>query len=87
VKSKQFAEFELVWKVILPIGTKDSRFGKWSPNWEGPYRILRCAPGNAYILQDLEGNEFARAINGKYLKSTTLAFELGVDSRSNVFRL
>ena len=52
----------------MPIGSKDSRFGKWSPNWEGPYRIKRCAPGSAYILEMLEEEEFDRAINGKYLK-------------------
>ena len=45
VKSKQFHEGELVWKLILPIGTKDSAYGKWSPNWEGPYPITRCVPG------------------------------------------
>jgi len=39
VKNKQFTEGELVYKVILPIGSKDGKFGKWSPNWEGPYRI------------------------------------------------
>ena len=39
-----------------------------SPNWEGPYRINRSAPGNAYILETLEGVEFLRALNGKYLK-------------------
>jgi len=59
VKLKEFADRDLVWKLILPIGTKSSRFGKWSPNWEGPYRINRSAPGNAYILETL---------NGKYLK-------------------
>jgi hypothetical protein len=32
VKAKQFHEGELVWKLILPIGTKDSVYGKWSPN-------------------------------------------------------
>ena len=69
VKSKQFCDGELVWKVRLLIGSKDNRFGKWSPNWEGPYRISRCAPDNAYILEMLEGREeFDRAINGKYLK-------------------
>ena len=51
----------------LPIGSKDNKFGKWSPNWEGPYRIKRCAPGNAYILETLKGKD-GRAINGKYLK-------------------
>ena len=69
VKFKQFSEGDLVWKVKLPIGSKDSEFGKWSPNWEGPYRIKRCVPGNAYILETLKGEEeFGRAINRKYLK-------------------
>jgi len=68
VKAKEFADGDLVWKLILPIGTKSSKFGKWSPNWEGPYRISRSAPGNAYILETLEGVEFPRALNGKYLK-------------------
>jgi hypothetical protein len=49
VKVKQFAEGDLVWKVLLPIGTKYSTFGKWSLNWEGPFRVVRCVPGNAYI--------------------------------------
>ena len=53
----------------LLIGSKDNKFGKWSPNWEGPYWISRCASGNAYILEMLEGREeFDRAIKGKYLK-------------------
>ena len=65
----QFCEWELVQKVRLLIGSKDSRFGKWSPNWEGPYRIKRCTPGNAYILEALEGEEeFDREINGKFLE-------------------
>ena len=69
VKNKQFCEGELVWKVRLPIGSKDNTFGKWSPNWQGPCRIKRCAPGNAYILETLEGGEeFDRAINGKFLR-------------------
>ena len=69
VKIKQFSERDLVWKVKLPIGSKDSKFGKWSPNQEGPYQIKRCAPGNAYILKTLkEEEEFGRAINRKYLK-------------------
>ena len=68
VKVKEFADGDLVGKLILPIRTKSSRFGKWSLNWEGPYRISRSAPGNAYILETLEGVEFPRALNGKYLK-------------------
>ena len=37
VRPKTFAIGDLVWKVILPFGTKDPYLGKWSPNWEGPY--------------------------------------------------
>src|SRR5688572_20377730 len=49
VKVKQFSPGDLVWKLVLPIGSKDPKFGKWSPTWEGPYKIGRCAPGYAYI--------------------------------------
>jgi len=55
VKAKELADGDLVWKLILPIGTKSSKFGKWSPNWEGSYRISRSALGNAYILETLGG--------------------------------
>ena len=66
----------------LLIGSKDSKFSKWSPNWEGPYRIKRWAPGNAYILETLKGEEeFGRAIKGKYLKNITLVSRLILDNR------
>jgi hypothetical protein len=68
VKVQTFDQGDLVWKLIMLIGTKDPRFGKWSPTWEGPYKVNRCVPGNTYILETLEGEEFSRALNGKYLK-------------------
>ena len=68
VKVKQFSQGDLVWKLVLPIGSKDPKFGKWSPTWEGPYKIGRYASGNAYILETIEGEEFTRALNGRYLK-------------------
>jgi hypothetical protein len=68
VKTKEFADGDLVLKLILPIRAKSFKFGKWSPNWEGRYRISRSAPSNAYILETLEGIEFPRALSGKYLK-------------------
>jgi hypothetical protein len=39
VKEKSFQVRDLIWKMILPIGSKSNKFGKWSTNWEGPYRI------------------------------------------------
>ena len=59
---------EMVWTLVLLIGTKDPKFGKWSPKWEGQYKVSRCVPGNAYILETLEGEEFFSTLNGKYLK-------------------
>ncbi|KAI5324062.1 hypothetical protein L3X38_033135 [Prunus dulcis] len=38
-KAKSFGVGDLVWKTILPIGSKDLKFGKWSPTWEGPFII------------------------------------------------
>jgi hypothetical protein len=39
VKEKSFQVGDLIWKTILPVGSRSNKFGKWSPNWEGPYRI------------------------------------------------
>jgi hypothetical protein len=38
VKKKSFQIEELVWKTFLPIGSKNNKFGKWLPNWEGHSR-------------------------------------------------
>ena len=73
VKAKSFDQGDLVWKLVLPIGTKDPKFGKWSPTWEGPYKISKCVPGNVYVLETLEGEEFFRALIGKYLKKYYLS--------------
>jgi hypothetical protein len=54
IKVKEFAEGDLVWKLIFPIGFRDPKYGKWSPNWERPYQISQCEPGNVYILETLE---------------------------------
>ena len=32
IKMKSFEEGKLVWKIILPVGSKDKELGKWSPN-------------------------------------------------------
>jgi hypothetical protein len=68
VRGKSFQIGELVWKTILPLGTRDKRFGKWSPNREGPMKVVKIILGNAYLLETLEGQQFAKAINGKYMK-------------------
>jgi hypothetical protein len=68
VLEKSFQVGDLVWKMILPLGTQSSKFGKWLPSWEGPFRVIRLVPGNAYFVEDLEGHSLPKALNGKYLK-------------------
>ena len=69
IKSKIFEEGEFVWKIILPVGSKDKELGKWSPNWEGCFKVHQVLPGNAYWLANLQGEPHKRFINEKYLKS------------------
>jgi hypothetical protein len=47
VKLKEFQVRDLVWEVVLPLGTKDAAYGKWSPNWHRPYRIDQVLLRNA----------------------------------------
>jgi len=39
VKAKTFQFGDLVWMTVLPLKMKDRKFGKWSPSWEGPFRV------------------------------------------------
>ena len=68
VKPKNFKVGDLVWELVLPVGTKDPAFGKWSPKWHRPYRIVETTPKNSYMMETLEGVRFFRNVNGKYLK-------------------
>jgi hypothetical protein len=38
-KTKSFQVGDLVWKTVLPLRSKDRKFGKWSPSWKGPYKV------------------------------------------------
>jgi hypothetical protein len=68
IKEKSFQVRDLVWKTILPIGPKSNKFEKWSPNWEGPYRIEKVILKKSYMVQNIQGTSLPRALNGKYLK-------------------
>ncbi|XP_070677860.1 uncharacterized protein [Malus domestica] len=43
-------------------------FGKWSPNWEGPFVVHKVYGKGAYHLQDRTGSVHKLPINGKFLK-------------------
>ena len=69
VKHKSFEEGELVWKLHLPIGDKDPKFGKWYPIRRGPFIVYATQPNGEYLLKDLDGVLHECLINGKYVKS------------------
>jgi hypothetical protein len=60
VKEKSFQVGDLVWKMILPLRTRDNRFGKWSPIWEGPYKVVGIAPWNAYFAKPWRGGNWLK---------------------------
>jgi hypothetical protein len=68
VKPNEFQVGDLMWEAVLPLGIKDVAYGKWSPNWHGPYRIDQVLPGNAYMLEELNGVKFPVAVNDQHLK-------------------
>ncbi|KAK1682430.1 hypothetical protein QYE76_043278 [Lolium multiflorum] len=68
VRPKEFQVGDLVWEAVLPLGTKDKAYGKWSPNWHGPYRVDQVLKDNAYMLEQLDGVKFPVAVNGQHLK-------------------
>ena len=62
IRPKTFAIGDLVWKVILPLGTKDPHLGKLSLNWEGPYLVSQLFDGNAYKLMHINGEEDRKSV-------------------------
>ena len=68
VRAKSFQVGELVWKTILLLGKKSNKFDKWSPSWEGPYKIVKVIFGNSYMVETMQGERPPRALNGRYLK-------------------
>ena len=42
--------------------------GKWSPKWEGPFKIIQVFFGGAYEIEELSEDKRLLKVNGKYLK-------------------
>ena len=53
VKLRSLAPGDLVLKKVFG-NTKNPAWGKFGPNWEGPYRITSVAGIGAYYLEDLD---------------------------------
>jgi hypothetical protein len=74
VKPKEFQVGDLVWEAVLPLGSKDAAYGKWSPNWHGPYRVDQVLSGNAYMLEELDGVKFPVAVTVSISRDISRAY-------------
>jgi hypothetical protein len=52
-------------KGVRSTQTKYRKFGKWSPSWEGPYRVVEILLGNPYFVQSLQREKLPKALDGK----------------------
>jgi hypothetical protein len=67
VNPRKFQLGDWVLRKVSPI-TKDPTEGKLRPQWEGPYKVIRCHDKGAYHLIDTAGKELLRAWNAEHLK-------------------
>ena len=67
VKLRPLALGDLVLRKVLGIA-KNPAWGKFGPNWEGPYRITSVAGIGAYFLEDLDRHVVPRPWNVNNLK-------------------
>lgn len=66
VRPRASQEGDPVLKKILSIH-KDSR-GKWTPNYEGPYIVVRAFSGGVMILATKDGDELPLLVNTNAVK-------------------
>jgi hypothetical protein len=67
VRKKEFQVGDLVWNTILPLGVENNKFGKWSPSWEGPFKVVKVIAGNSCMVESPHGTRLPRALNGRNL--------------------
>jgi len=65
VKPRSFRPRDLVWRMRSDVRKND---GKFSANWEGPFRISAVVGKGAYRLEHLSGRVVPRTWNATHLK-------------------
>ena len=67
VRHRDFKVRNLILRKVTS-ATRDPTQGKFSPNWEGPYRITSWQRKDTYHLEMLDGQKFHHPLNIKHLK-------------------
>ena len=70
VRRKSFEEGELVWKVVLPIASKDKELGKWSPSGRDHSRFTKYCPEMLTSYQALKRNHPKSSSMGSTSRNT-----------------
>jgi len=65
VRPRSFQKGDLVWRMRSDARKNE---GKFSSNWEGPFRVREVAKGGAYNLEGLSGKIVPRTWNATHLK-------------------
>ncbi|XP_059277525.1 uncharacterized protein LOC132031557 [Lycium ferocissimum] len=66
VRTRVFQIRQLVLKRIFP--NQEEYKGKFAPNWQGPYMVLKVLSGGAVVLAEMDGQEWPKAINSDGIK-------------------
>ena len=67
VKPRTFQLGNLVLRRVFE-NTAEPNAGKFEPNWEGPYLVIRAGQSGSYTLNKLDGTLVPRMWNTTYLK-------------------
>jgi hypothetical protein len=54
--------------MILSIGSRDAKFGKWSPSWEGPFRAVGIVPGNSSFCGNVRWGQASQSTQWEILE-------------------
>jgi len=65
LKPRSFHKKDLVWRMASKARKHE---GKFSPNWERPFRVLKEAGNGAYRLEKLSGEPLPNTWNVSHLK-------------------
>ena len=67
VKQRIFLDRDLVLRIVFE-KTANPTDGKFQPNWEGPYTVVRVGAAGSYALNKLEGTLVPKMWNVMHLK-------------------
>ena len=56
VKPRRFNLGDLILKWVS-LATRNPTYGKFGPNWKGPYRVINCKKQGSYYLEALDGRK------------------------------